>query len=306
MKRIFAGLAAVFVALSTAGCHSPVNNSENPTRTLVFTAVPSRLPGPLEESFRPILRLLEEETGRKIRFQAAPDYATVIEGVRTGQVDIAEMGPFSYVRVKRLGTQATAVAARVVEKGDIPGYYSYGITRADSPITSLAGFRGKKVCFVDKNSASGYLYPKAALLKNGISPENDLTAIFTRSHDSSVLAVSNGQCDAGFAYDSVVNHRLLEEGQLRPGEIKILWKSEEIPGGPLVINNSLPTALREKIITALQQKANADYLRSKGFCEGQCAITDGYAYGFGPVTDANYDSVRAVCEAVGEKSCVDN
>ncbi len=305
MRSLVAGLAAAAVLLLVAGCTpSPkVPKGDGTIEPLIFMAIPSQRPGPLEESFQPVLRMLEHETGRKIRFREAHDYAEVIEGVRTGKVQIAELGPFSYVLAKQQGARITAVVARVTQKGDIPEYQSYGITRVNSSINRLADFRGKKICFVDENSASGYLYPKAALQDVGISVERDIVPDFTHGHDLSAIAVSNGQCDAGFAYNTIVDRRLLVQEQLKPDELKVVWKSEMIPGGPMVIANDLPATLREQLVAALQQKANADYLRANGFCEGACVIADGYSYGFGSLDDAAYDGVREVCRKVGEKSC---
>uniref|UniRef100_UPI002AD27EAC phosphate/phosphite/phosphonate ABC transporter substrate-binding protein n=1 Tax=Frankia sp. Cr1 TaxID=3073931 RepID=UPI002AD27EAC len=288
--------------LLLAGC-TPSPKGDGTIEPLIFMAIPSQRPGPLEESFQPVLRMLEHETGRKIRFREAHDYAEVIEGVRTGKVQIAELGPFSYVLAKHQGARITAVVARVTQQGDLPKYQSYGITRADSSISTLADFRGKKICFVDENSASGYLYPKAALLDVGISVERDVDPQFMRAHDLSGIAVATGQCDAGFAYNAIMDLRLLEQKQIKPGEIKVVWRSDPIPSGPLVILESLPAKLRDQMVTALQKKSSADYLRANGFCEGACLIADGFSYGFGPLDDAAYDGVREVCRKVGEKSC---
>ncbi|HEX2297504.1 MAG TPA: phosphate/phosphite/phosphonate ABC transporter substrate-binding protein, partial [Pseudonocardiaceae bacterium] len=171
---------------------------------LVFAAVPSQRPATLQQSHQPIIEMLQKETGTRIRFQTGTDYAAVIEGLSTGKIDIAALGPFAYVRAKQLGAPISVVAARVDEKGSTPGYRAYGITWRGSPITGLADFRGKKVCYVDPDSTSGYLYPSAALLTAGIDPEKDTTPVFAKRHDAVVLAVANRQCDAGFALDRMV------------------------------------------------------------------------------------------------------
>ncbi|MGH3935087.1 MAG: phosphate/phosphite/phosphonate ABC transporter substrate-binding protein, partial [Pseudonocardiaceae bacterium] len=71
-----------------------------------------------------------------------------------------------------------------------------------------------------------------------------------------------------------------------------VWKSEPIPGPPIVIANQLAPELRQRLITALRDKANADYLRANGFCQGECALADGFAYGYQPADDADYNRVR--------------
>lgn len=301
--------AAVLVALLiVSGCsQSPVGNdtsvSTADSQPLVFVAVPNQQAPLLRESFQSILDMLQKETGREVRFVSATDYNAVIEGLRTGSIQIANLGPFSYVIAKDQGVQITVVAAQVTNENGSRGYQSYGITRPGLPIKSLAGFRGKKVCFVDRASTSGYLYPIAGLLEVGIGPDEDITPIFVGGHDASVISVINGQCDAGFAYDTMVDRQLIERGQIMPGQIATVWKSSIIPGAPLVIANNLPPELFKKLQGALQYKANIDYLRANGFCKVRCGIPRGDAYSYVRASDADYNSVREVCRITRDKSC---
>jgi phosphonate transport system substrate-binding protein len=309
--RYLAALFAAAVALlMTSGCNQNVadggagGKGEN-SRVLVFASLPSQRLATVQQSHQPIVEMLKKETGREVRFQTGTDYVAVIEGLRDGKIDVAALGPLSYVLAKQQGAQITAVAARVDEKGKAPGYQAYGITWTGSSIKALADFRGKKICFVDRISTSGYLYPRVGLLAMGIEPERDTVPIFAGRHDASVLAVANRQCDAGFALDTVVDRQLIEQGQLQPGQVTTVWKSEIIPGPPLVIANHLPPELRQQLTTALQDKANADYLRANGFCQGECAIADGNAYGYQPTDDADYNGVRDICSVVQNDSCTE-
>jgi phosphonate transport system substrate-binding protein len=272
---------------------------------LVFAAVPSYRLATLQQSHQPILEMLKKETGKEVRLRTGTDYTAIIQGLHDGKIDVAALGPFSYVLAKQQGAPITVAAARVSEKGGGPGYQSYGITWAGSPVKTLADFRGKKICFVDRRSTAGYLYPSASLLAIGIEPEKDTIPIFAGRHDALVLAVANRQCDAGFALDRVVDRQLIEQGQLQPGQITTVWKSETIPGPPIVIANHLSPKLRQQLTTALQSKANADYLRANGFCQGKCAIADGDAYGYQSADDADYNSVRELCKRTQNKFCTD-
>ncbi|MGH3754341.1 MAG: phosphate/phosphite/phosphonate ABC transporter substrate-binding protein [Pseudonocardiaceae bacterium] len=308
-QTVVALFAAVATLLVASGCirdatDGGASGGSGDRQVLVFATVPSDRPPGQWRDQQPIIEMLKKETGKEIHFQVATDYTAIIKGLREKKIDIADLGPFSYVLVKQQGAEITAVAARVDKKGEDPGYYSYGITQADSPIRTLADFRGKKICFVDRNSTSGYLYPSAGLLAVGIEPEKDTTPFFAGRHDTSVLAVANRQCDAGFALDRMVDRQLIEQGLLQPSQITPVWKSEKIPGPPLVIADHLDSGLHKQLTTILQEKANADYLRANGFCQGECKIADGFAYGYQPATDADYDSVREVCRVTQNKSCI--
>jgi phosphonate transport system substrate-binding protein len=306
VRRTAVLLMAVTVTLLTVlACGGSVTGpsesgvgARNPDK-LVFAAVPSEESGSLELKYAAIIQLLGKETGKQVELLRVTNYAAVIEGQRAGTIDIAQYGPLAYVLAKKRGADITAISAQVDKKGAIPGYQAYGITKAGSPIASLAEFAGKKVCFVDPNSTSGYLYPMAGLLRVGVRPQQDLTPIFAGGHDASVLAVASGQCDAGFSIGVMVG-RLIEKGRIKPGEIATVWKSETIPGSPVAVSNDLTPELRKKITQAFQQKANVDFLQVNGFCQGKC-VFDGW--GYVPVQDAFYDGVRKVCDITHNKAC---
>ncbi len=299
--------AATLGMLVLAACSSSTSASgtgaEPQTKPITFSAVPNQQSANLQENYQSLLAMLQKETGREVRFVVAPNYEAVIDGLRDGSIDVADLGSFAYVIAKDGGVNIAAVAARVTKKGDPPGYRSYGIVPAGSPIVDITGFRGKKVCFVDPKSTSGFLYPKAGLLAAGINPDADIDPIFSGAHDTSVLNVVGGKCDAGFAYDTMVDRQLIERGSLKPGQIAVVWRSEIIPGSPVVVKDDLDAELLRKLTEALQQKANSDYLKANGFCAVKCAIAGGDDYGFVPVDDSLYNGVRAVCKLTNDESC---
>ena len=88
----------------------------------------------------------------------------------------------------------------------------------------------------------------------------DLTQVFAGAHDASVISTSTGQCDAGFAQDTMVPD-LLEKGQLKEGQLVQIWTSEAIPGSPLAMNTSTLDASTQETLRALfRDKANVDHL----------------------------------------------
>jgi phosphonate transport system substrate-binding protein len=306
---VFAVAAVSALALAACGQSAAPNSGSSSAGgrdpdTLTFAAVPSENATTLQQESQPVIDMLEKVTGKKITFTNATNYAAVIEGQRAGKIDIAVYGPFSYVLARNNGVKATAIAAQTKIKGAQPAYQSYGIVKTGSPIHDLAGFRGKKVCFVDPNSTSGYLYPHAGLIQAGVNPDTDITSVMAGGHDASALAVASGQCDAGFAYDTMVDKQLIDKGQLKPGELTTVWKSDEIPGSPVAVSDDLATSLKDKIATAFQTMANVDYLKANGFCTGTtCTADDAGDWGYAKVDDSFYDGVRKVCDVTKDKQC---
>lgn len=272
---------------------------------LVFAAVPSEESTSLQQSYAAVIAMLERETGTKVEFQNATDYAAVIEGMRAGQIDVAMFGPFSYVLAKGQDPGITPIASVVDAPGEEPGYQSYGITAANSDITDLAGYAGRTVCFVDPNSTSGYLYPTAGLIEAGVDPAKGITPVFAGGHDASALAVASGQCDAGFAYDTIVDKQLIDSGQLQPGQLRVVWRSEMIAGSPVAVSSHVDPQRRQVIADAFAQKANVDYLTANGFCAtaADCEVGEEGGWGYVAVDDALYNGVRRVCDVTKAESC---
>jgi len=210
------------------------------------------------------------------------------------------------------GAKITPLGAVIGEEGEQPGYQSYGLTRSDvADINGLKDFAGKKVCFVDPGSTSGFLYPTAGLIEEGViksGSEADVSAamspVFAGGHDASALSIANGDCDAGFAFDTMVDQTMIEKGDLQPGQLKTVWKSEMIAGSVFAANDSLGTEAIYKIKALSTEKVNVESLEAEGFCKGdECRITDERAWGVVPASDADYDGVRHVCDVTGSEKC---
>ncbi|WP_142254004.1 phosphate/phosphite/phosphonate ABC transporter substrate-binding protein [Mycobacterium sp. NS-7484] len=311
-----AAAVAASAALTLSGCSSS-EGSEATTaqgfpQTLTLAAIPAENSTDLKASYEPLIKLLEKETGAKAEFVQASDYAGVVEGIIADNVDLAFFGPFAYVVAGVNGAKITPVGAVIQEPGAQPGYQSYGLARADeSNINGLKDFAGKKVCFVDPGSTSGFLYPTAGLIEAGViksGSEADISSamspIYAGGHDSSALAIANGDCDAGFAFDTMVDKTMVAKGDLKPGQLKTIWKSEMIAGSVAAANDSLGSAAIDKLKTIFTDKANVANLEAEGFCQGDaCRMTDERAWGFAPAKDADYDGVRHVCDVTGSEKC---
>ncbi|GGJ62395.1 phosphate/phosphite/phosphonate ABC transporter substrate-binding protein [Streptomyces brasiliensis] len=309
VRIAFAAATCTLLPFAVTGCGTSAAEGSGSTTEdgrdpdqLVFAAIPSEDSTTLAQTYAGVIKLLEQKTGKKVVMQKATSYAAVIEAQRAHKADIAGYGPLSYIVAKDSGAGVELVGAPVPEKGGSPGYQSNGFTTAKSKINSLADYKGKKICFVDENSTSGYLYPRAALKKAGLE-DGDYTKVMAGGHDASVLAVASGQCDAGFATDDMVNRQLIEQGKIKKGQLKSVWKSAEIPGSPIAISSDLTPKLKQQIDDVFLNEANADYLRSKGLCkkDEDCLIEGNW--GYVKVQDSDYKSVRDVCAATRDKQC---
>lgn len=258
--------------------------------TLTFAAIPAESSQSLQSDFANIVELLEQEAGVSIEFQNASDYAAVIEGQRAGQIDMASYGPFSYVIAKDSGVDIEAVAAPTNDKDTAPAYTSLAYVREDSDINSLEDIDGQEVCFVDAASTSGYLVPMKGLMDADKSMDDDMTQVLAGGHDASLLSLDSGNCEVAFAHDAM---------------LETLVESDPIPEDPIAISNSIDPEVADKITTALREKANKPALVEAGICESEddCVLPELIEYGYLPVTDEDFNSIRELCEETQAEAC---
>ena len=220
MKWAALALASTMAA-SLAGC-SAGTSASNPYGLDEFVMV--MIPG--EDTEKSVqLRdnmadAMSEALGVKVTTYRATDYSAAVEAMRTGNAQLAYLGPFSYITAtERAGAEAVAVQG---VKGTDGGYQSYIVVSADSDIETLADLQGKTFAFVDPESASGNVVPCNEIL-NAV-PELGLTfddlhtdgkffksAMFAGSHAGSMQAVIQGNVDAAAVSSSTYENQI-EEG----------------------------------------------------------------------------------------------
>jgi len=188
----FVAVLLTFITLTavTAACGSDDDSSAWPSE-ITFGAVPAEDAGELATLYETTMSILTDEIDglEKINFFEASEYAGLVEGLIAGRVDAAQFGGFSYVLATQTGAELDVAGVLVDGPDAVPGYRSYLVTQPDSDINGIDDLRGKKVCFVDPGSTSGFLFPSEGLLSAGMDPSEtstDIDPIFAGGHDVSV------------------------------------------------------------------------------------------------------------------------
>lgn len=266
--------------------------------TLVMGMVPDQQS--VENNFEPLVEYIAAKTGKKVELVQSTDYAALVEAAIAGRIDIGSFSGFTYVAATNGGAPLTPIGVTVTEAGEEPGYESLAVVPKGSDIASIKDMKGHKVCFVDPGSTSGYLYPSAELLAEGINPESDVTPVFAGGHDASAQKTAQGvECEAGFAEDAVVESTGIADGLFAEGDLTVINRVT-VPGAPLVMSTNLPKDVQSSLKDALQN-ITLDGIEAEGI-----TITDAfkaYFYELVPVEDSYYDSVRKVCEETGAAQC---
>ena len=172
----------------------------------------------------------------------------------TGTIDFALIPPFAYILAnKKNGSEALLTS---IGKNDEPGYYSVLLVRTDSGIEKVEDLKGKKVAFVDPSSTSGYIFPAVILMDHGIDVEQDVTYQFAGGHDKALQLLINGDVDAIGTYESAITKFAKEFPEVTE-KVKVLEKSDLIPGITLTVSSKLDDATKQKIKDAFIKVTNS-------------------------------------------------
>ena len=185
-----------------------------------------------------ILDIVAKHTGMKVDTFVGSDYNATIEALRAGHVDVALLGPFSYVLATTV-SQVEAFGVTVTARSMQPSYQAIIIAAKDSPINSIADLKGHTFAFVDPGSTSGFMVPSAAFIKAGITPEKDFKQVmYSGGHDATIVAVGSGKVEAGAVADRIYE-RGCAKGLADCNKLKVIWTSPAIPNDPLLYRKAL-------------------------------------------------------------------
>lgn len=286
------GLAGASL-LPLAGCGSGGQAQEggggipNP---LSIGVIPSEDTEQVAATFDPIAKYVGEELGVEADLYTATDYSGIIEAMRSGEAEVAWLGPLSYVLASQRAN-AEAVAVQLTEEGtENPTYRSFIITQKDSAVQGLEDLRDKTFAFVDPASTSGNLFPRQAFKEAGMDPDRDLAeATFAGGHDASALAAANGDVDAG-AVASTTYESMVSEGVLNEGDVRIIWESEPIPESPIAVRGDLGQEAKDRIKQAFVGMRPEDV--------GEEEISPDGAVGYVEAKDSDYDVIRKLAKSL--------
>ncbi len=264
---------------------------ENP-KVLRFSIIPTQESVRELTLYKPVLDILSKNTGKKIEFYMPTSYSSVVEALLGKWVDIAVLGPESYVIAKNQGAVIDVFATYSKKKDGLqeagPGYKSMLITKKGSKFTTVESTKGSVMLLVDPASTSGGLIPEsqfgAKVVKMPVKQYFSRVA-FSGGHDLSTIAVFDGKADAAF----VASHRFMNavtssKGKMKTDDFNILWSSTLLPQDPFVYRSTLCPELKAQIAqTFLTLDQNAD---------GKKYLDNVESEKFVGMKDSDYDVIR--------------
>jgi len=291
MKR-FAIVAAVFAVFVIVGTQSTLQEaSAGEIKELRIALLPNEQPDKEIKAHETMTRHLSKALGIPVKVIVGIDYTAVIEALRNDHVQVAYLGPFSYVLAhEAMNGNVEPLVTGVRKKSGKSTYNSVLLARTDSGINKVEDI-GKKhgFAFTDPASTSGFLVPMWYLQKKGIDPNRDFkSVVFAGSHAAVQMAVQNGKVAA--AGDNLPSYnKLVKKGLVDPKVVKIIWTSPDIPGSPIAVRADLSWEIKYKLLKAFM-----------GIPEGVDSY-EGKMIRYEPAFDHQYDIIRDIKKQVVDK-----
>ena len=263
-----------------------MGTADNP---IVWVLTPSQDTQAVLTGAEGLTQFIEDETGIVIEAFVATDFTAQVEAICSGEAQMAAINTFGYIRATERDCADVAVVS--VRFGST-SYSGQLISQAGSGIESVEDLAGKVFCRPDPGSTSGWVIPSLSMLAAGIDPETDLAEIIDAGgHDGVVIAVYNGDCDAGSTFEDARDN-VAEEFADVYEQVVVITTSPPIPNDNISFAPDVSEETQQAIVDALLKLNDTE--------EGQTLLNDLYSWsGLETAEDSFYDGFRQQLEAAG-------
>ncbi|KAB0491245.1 phosphate/phosphite/phosphonate ABC transporter substrate-binding protein [Pseudomonas vancouverensis] len=218
---------------------------------------------------KPLADRLSAELHMPVDIVPSSSYESVVDAIVSGGVDIAWLGPASYMLAYQRDPRIEPFASLTISGGYFtPAGHHYQallLARGDQA-SDWTALRGKRVVLTDPASTSGSVVPNTEFSTLAGQPLLQFfsSIVYSGSHDKSMDALLEGKVDAAFV-SSVRADAYLNSGKIGRDTFKVLWRSDPIYYDPFVFSGSLCAPLKKRIRAAMlsNQEQLASFLDSQ-------------------------------------------
>lgn len=223
------------------------------------------------QTFAPFLKQMNASPKYNFEMVVFEDGEKQYDALRDGKVDVAFLGPATYVKA-RYQFKAEPVAA---EAGDLR---SVIVVAKSSPIKSVAELRGKTLALGYEGSTTTHLLPMLLLSKYHIKAEDLSHVNFVGDQTKKIVdAVLDGSAAAGGISETLFD--------AHKDQLRVLETSEPLPGALMVAHPKVgPSVIKD--------------LRALFVTYVPAGTSPRFSKGAKAVTDETYNRVRFLCRVV--------
>ncbi|MFA5873531.1 MAG: PhnD/SsuA/transferrin family substrate-binding protein [Anaerolineales bacterium] len=284
-----------------------LGTADNP---LVMALAPSANTTELMAGGEAIAAKLTELTGYVITTTVPTNYAALVEAMGSGNAQIGWLPTVPYIVAYEKGYATVGLVTlrsgadhyafefivnqAQIDNGTFTSYYDAATsTDTADAATALAQFAGKRPCYTDPLSSSGYLVPAGFLASLNISTK---AGAWVQGHPTVVKSIylsPNGEiCDFGTVYVDARTNVTNDFPDVND-KVTIVFVSDPIiPNDTVSFAANMDPAMRQNLVDALLQIASTEdgltLLKNGGYSIG----------GLKAVDDSFYDQYRVYLESI--------
>lgn len=210
-----------------------------------------------ENNIRPAANVVAAAIGQTAKVASYAGVRELVDAIQRDEVDLAFINTFGYLLLAADSAAATGMPPLVVWQpptGGVGDNYRCifiapqgGLIADSADIVRYAS--ELSLLLVSEGSTSGNLVPRMALSALGIAyPEQQFkTVVYGGTHQAAAGQVAMGKADLG-AIGSIAYADFVRDTTNRP--IRLVWKSPEIPLGPVLVSSRFSDPEREQMAAA--------------------------------------------------------
>lgn len=224
-------------------------------QSLRIAVIPKKSMEELLREHQPLIERLTAATGMPVEIVPSSSYESVVDAIVSGGVDIAWLGPASYILAYQRDPRIEPFASLTINQNYFTpaGQHYQALLLARREIaTAIPALQGKRVALTDPASTSGSVVPNTEFpVQVGLPLAQFFgTVVYSGSHDKSLDALLERKVEAAFV-SSVRADEYLNKGLITRETFSVLWRSQPIYYDPFVFRGGLCQGLKQRVREAM-------------------------------------------------------
>jgi len=239
MRAIQQNLIGIFVStwLLITTTHAACLGEQHSAKVYTFDVVPQLTAAKIYTTWSPLLQRVGHDAGLCFELRVSATIPEFEQKLLKGEPEFVFLNPYHVV----LANQKKNYQPLLANSEDL--LTGILVVRADSPVKTLEGLKGKRITFPAPNAFAASLLIRAELAKKKI----DITPVFVKTHSNVYRSVIGKDVIAGGGVNNTLDNEASEVRQ----QLRVLYETPAYTPHPIATHPSIPAAVRERFLKAM-------------------------------------------------------
>ncbi len=294
-KRTIVHLAILVAVLVASFAIRPAVAAEKDELTLAVIRTEEM--STLAQRWEKVIAYLNKTANVNINFYTTTSYASVVEAMLSGFVDVGSLGPKIYIVAHEKSKGAIVPLVSYTIPADMfmdkpcGCYLGALVSKTGSGFKTIEQLKGKVLALVDPGSTSGNAMPRALFTDKigGLELEGYFGRVFySGSHSASARAIQAGKADAAFISLGTLRN-VISSGEMKKSDFNYIWISDPIPIDVLSVDKN---RMKPEMVKRLRDA----FVGMTETAEGREVLAAVKSAAFAPAEDSRFDPLRKILD----------